>query len=754
MMAENSVAGRLFTLLCLAGCWAGANAASPSPAEGVLQRLMPDLAPQFTLKLEQRADGQDYFRITGSAGHIEVRGATTPTLLAGVNEYLKTVAHLQVSTNGVQLGPKGLVLPAPPAPIEEPARYPLRYALNENTDGYTTPYWDEARWQREIDILALHGVNAVLLERGMDAVYARTFREFGYGDAEIRAWITTPAHQNWQLMGNMCCFNGPVSQALLDKRAASARRIAAMMREVGIQPVFQGYYGIVPADFAGKHPGAHVIDQGKWCDFVRPGWIDPRDPWFAKIAEAFYRHERELFGEGAAPAPSGIFDMEIFQEGGKSGDVPIGAGAKAIQTALLRAHPNARWMMMAWQNNPLPELVAAVDPAHALIVDIMQGRVAHDHRDEEFKGIPWLFGGLWEFGGRTTLGAPLYDYAVRFPHLASVPGNHIAGIGLFTEGLDTNPFAFDLFMETAWRDAPIDLEAWTRDYAYRRYGARDEHAERAWQIVAKTAYGYRADITPPPGETGERDAAHDSLFAAEPSLTTTHAATWSPVGMRYKAHDLEPALSELLQVAPALRDTQTYRYDLVDIARQVLANESRRLLPLIKQAFVAKDKRRLHALSDEWLRDMRLQENLLRTNEYFLLGAWLARVPAWASSPQELAQLNYDARSILTTWGDRVASTTGGLHDYANRDWAGLTADYYLPRWQMFFASLERSLDSGKPPEAIDWYAVGDRFNRSLKTYPSKAEGDPYRAALAVARALNLAPDQTGAASTAQKAQP
>ncbi|MEO6815400.1 MAG: alpha-N-acetylglucosaminidase N-terminal domain-containing protein, partial [Edaphobacter sp.] len=76
---------------------------STAPAEGVLQRLMPQLAPQFQLGLIQRADHKDYFRITGTTGHIRVEAGTTPTLLFGVNWYLKYVAHLQVSTNGLQL---------------------------------------------------------------------------------------------------------------------------------------------------------------------------------------------------------------------------------------------------------------------------------------------------------------------------------------------------------------------------------------------------------------------------------------------------------------------------------------------------------------------------------------------------------------------------------------------------------------------------------------------------------------------------
>lgn len=724
--------------LCLAPVYAQVQP-SAAAAKGVLERLMPQLAPQFELLLQPGLGQRDYFRIEGTAGHITVCAATVPTLLYGVNWYLKYVAHLQISTNGQQLGTARLVLPAPAAPIEKPALYPWRYALNENTDGYTTPYWNDARWQHEIDILAMSGVNAMLVERGTDLVLYRTFRDFGYSDATIRQWITQPAHQNWQLMGNMCCFNGPISMALLKKRATSAQHMIAMLRELGITPVLPGYYGMVPADFAIGHHDAHVIAQGEWGGFERPGWIDPRNPWFTKLATAFYQHQQELFGD------STLYDMELFQEGGDAGAVPVDTAAHVIQHALLRAHPDARWMLMAWLKNPSQALLSALDLDHLLIVDIEQGRIARDDRDKEFHGASWLFGGLWQFGGRTTLGAPLYDYAVRLPYMAKLPTNHIRGTALFTEGLDTNPLAFDLYMEMAWHDAPVDLVSWTRDWAWRRYGQRDAHAERAWQILLRTAYGFRADQTPLPGD---RDATHDSLFNAQPSLTTTHAATWSSDQLRYNLTDLQPALTELLQVTPALRETETYRYDLVDVGRQVLANESRRLLPLIRQAYEAKDLPRFQSLTAEWLRDMRLEDQLLATQPDFLLGRWLAWVSSWASSPQELVRLQYDARSILTTWGGRKASEDGPLHDYANRDWAGLTADYYLPRWKLYFDTLRQSLRTGKPPQPIDWYAVGDHWNQSQKHFPATPEGDAYTIALSVARSLGLAPGQGGTRRT------
>ena len=223
------------------------------------------------------------------------------------------------------------------------------------------------------------------------------------------------------------------------------------------------------------------------------------------------------------------------------------------------------------------------------------------------------------------MGAPLYDYAVRMPKMAKLPGSHIVGTALFTEGLDTNPFAFDLYTEMAWHSDPVDLSAWTDEYALRRYGEEDAHAKRAWQIIAEDGIWISRRRQK---DHGERDAAHDSLFSAQPSLTTLHAATWSPDVMRYRAEDLQPALTELLQVAPGLRTSETYQYDLVDLARQVMANESRNMLPQIKAAYEAGDRASFAQLTAQWLYRMKLQDSLLQTNEFFLLGRWLQYVPA------------------------------------------------------------------------------------------------------------------------------
>jgi alpha-N-acetylglucosaminidase len=697
------------------------------PEQHVLDRLLGDKAKQFDLSAMDAQGGRERFRISGANGRIKIEGTTPSSLLFGVNWYLKYVARVQISTNGVRLG-ASRTWPLPAAAIEQETAYTYRYALNQNIDGYTAPYWSWARWEHEIDILALSGINTMIVERGMDTVLYKTFRDVGYSDAEIRGWITQPAHQNWQLMGNLCCFAGPISAELMQKRVASARQIIARLHELGMTPVLPGFYGIVPADFQGKFPRAHVIAQGEWAGFVRPGWLDPRDPMFAKLAAAFYRRQRELFGD------SSVYDMEVFQEGGDSGDVPVPEAARDVQNALAAAHPNASWMMLAWQGNPRQDLLSGVDRRRLLIVDIDHDRVPRDDRLKDFQGAPFLFGGIWEFGGRTTLGANVQNITERLQRLGNTNTN-VVGTAVFTEGMDTNPFAFDLFTEMAWRNQPFDSAEWTAEYVQRRYGANDRHAQAAWKLLLNSAYGIRVDAVE---FNSERDAAQESLFNAQPGLTANRASHWSPEAMRYDPHEFKRVLPEMLRVAPELRRSETYEYDLVDIARQTLANESRLLLPLIKAAFDGKERLQFRILTQRWLHLMDLQDQLLATSRFFLVGTWLEFVRPWASTPEEAARLNYDARSILTTWGDRKASEGADLHDYGNKDWAGLTRDYYRARWQTYFASLDAELGTGVSSKPIDWFELGDAWNHDSRPYPNRPHGDPYDMATRIARSLNL----------------
>lgn len=718
------LARRVLLTALAAGSAGAAVACDPASADGApaagsaataARRLLPRHWRQLTFRT---AGGRDTFQVSGRTGRITVTGGTPATQLTGLNWYLRNIADADINWAGTQLRlPRAL--PGLDGTVTRRANVPHRFALNDTNDGYTGPYHDWTYWERELDVLALHGYNEVFVQAGADALYHRVFQEFGYTDEELRKWIPGPAHQPWWLLQNLSAFPHPVSQQLLGARAALGRRIANRLRELGMTPVFPGYFGTVPPGFADRNAGARTVPQGTWMGFARPDWLDPRTEHFTRVAAAFYRIQDEMFG-GASTR----YKMDLLHEGGSPGDVPVGDAAKGVEKALRAAHPGAVWVILGWQHNPPRAIVDAVDKDRMLVVDGLCDRFPKvTDREADWHGTPYAFGSIWNFGGHTTLGANTPDWASLYERWRTRPGSTLRGVALLPEAADNNPAAFALFSELAWREGDLDLRTWFARWARSRYGGHDPHAAAAWDILRRTAYGTtRADSW---------SEGADGLFGARPSLAATKAASWSPKRLRYRPEEFEPALGELLKVRPGLRGSSAYRRDLLDVARQALSNRSRVLLPQIRTAYEAKDTARFDRLAGGWLSLMDLLEALLATDSCHLLGRWVADARAWGASPAERDRLAYDALSLLTVWGTR-AGADAGLRDYANREWAGLVGGLYRLRWSTYFAELRSASQEGRAPKKIDWFALEDRWTRNPGGLATRPTGDTYRAALRV----------------------
>ncbi|MFT2019237.1 alpha-N-acetylglucosaminidase TIM-barrel domain-containing protein [Streptomyces sp. 796.1] len=721
------------------GAHASAAPPSPAPARAALARLLPDHADQFHLRLldggprggraggvgRHPAGSHERFAVTGSTGRIEVAGTSPAVLLTGVHWYLKYVCRAHFSWSGSQVElPRRL--PAPAEPLRRSTALPHRFAFNDTHDGYTAPYADFARWERMIDLLALHGCNEVLVTTGQEAVYHRLLQEFGYSDAELRTWLPAPSHQPWWMLQNLSEYGGPLSPELLAKRTELGQRIARRLRELGMSPVFPGYFGTVPAGFAERNPGGRTIEQGTWNGLPRPDWLDPRTPVFDRVAAAFYRHQEGLFG------PAVGYKMDLLHEGGTAGDVPVADAARAVQRALHAARPEAVWVILGWQQNPRPELLAAVDKSRLLVVDGLSDLERIEDRERDWDGTPYAFGTIPNFGGRTTIGAKAHMWTDRFTVWRDKPNSQLVGSAYMPEAAERDPAAFELFSELAWRDAAVDRTAWFKEYADLRYGAPDEHARAAFAALRESAYRISsADGRP-----------HDSIFAARPHLgarSGTYYATRVPA---FDVSVFDTAFAALLRVRPPLRSTDSYRYDLTDLGRQVLANRSWQLLPQLKAAYERGDRTAFGALSRLWLRLMELSEEMAASHRAFLLGPWLADAKRMASGAAEEAQLEHTARALITTWADRATADTGRLANYGNRDWQGLIGDFHLPQWRSYLDELADALATGREPKAFDWYAIEEPWTRERKEYPLRPTHDAHRTATRVFDALAKAPYQ------------
>ena len=70
-------------------------------------------------------------------------------------------------------------------------------------------FWDWERWEKEIDWMAMHGINMPLSITGMEVVWYNLLKRIGYTTEEINEFISGPAFMAWWQMNNLEGWGGP-----------------------------------------------------------------------------------------------------------------------------------------------------------------------------------------------------------------------------------------------------------------------------------------------------------------------------------------------------------------------------------------------------------------------------------------------------------------------------------------------------------------------------------------------------------------
>ena len=125
----------------------------------VLQRVSKQSSVPVKLELKKGV-GNMYYEYSVKDGILHLKGSDNVSLCRGFYDYVKThrLGMYTWSGNNIRLPEE---LPAASSVrVESPFRN--HYYFNVCTYGYTMPYWDWARWEQEIDWMALHGINMPL----------------------------------------------------------------------------------------------------------------------------------------------------------------------------------------------------------------------------------------------------------------------------------------------------------------------------------------------------------------------------------------------------------------------------------------------------------------------------------------------------------------------------------------------------------------------------------------------------------------
>jgi alpha-N-acetylglucosaminidase len=630
------------------------------------QRVSVEIAP---------STGSDTVEIEASGGEVRLVGSSGIAVAVGLRHYLE-------QSCGVQVTWLDEPIPVPDAfpslsRTRPAARFPIRYHLNYVTFAYSTLFWQWDRWEREIDRMAMHGINAPLALTGHEAVWRAVLLGEGMSDDEVAAYLGGAPYLPFLWMGCLTGWDRPLPEGWIDARERLGRRILDRERALGMRPVLPGFAGHVPTALA---DGAAEL---QWEGFR--SWQLPADhPTYPRIAERLRAEQRTRFGGDHLYATDPFIEMvPASGDPGYLADI-----ARRVVDGVTIDDPDAVWVFQAWPfyyqssfwtQERVRAFLDAIPPDRVLILDLWAEHLPLWQHTDGFRGRPWAWSVVHNFGERPGLFGDVRALVDRFSDaIDGSAASMLSGIGLAMEGLGTNPVIYDLTSDLAWFTPPGDVRQWMVDWASRRYGTDDVRIRDAWRILADTVYGPGRDLLPP------------SPIVMRPGRDDEATQGWGPDGA---LPDLVEAYRLLVDAADVVDHRDPYLRDLVDIGQQVLviiAGKHRRAVTAAAHAGDLAGATAAGAALLDVLDDL---DNLLATREEHLLGRWLTEARSWGETAAERIHLERSARLLITVWGHPDTN----LYDYSGRHWAGLISSFYRPRFEVW----------------LDWITTGDADNGS-----------------------------------------
>ena len=659
----------------------------------VIHRIAGDSVP-VSLSLKPH-DGETYFRYWVKDGTLCIEGSDNVALCRGFYDYVKSNGMGMYTWSG-----NNISLPArlkEKAPVEVVSPFANHYYFNVVTFGYTMPYWDWERWEKEIDWMALHGINMPLALVAYEAILARVWKKMGLTDEEINYYFCGPAHLPWMRMGNISGVDSPLNQDWHDSQVALQHKILRRMKSLGMKPICPGFSGFVPPAFKRLYPDLELMET-KWGGRFHNWMIAPHEQLFVNIGKAFIEEWEREFGANKFYLVDSFNEMQVpFPKKGTQERYDMAAfyGEK-VYHSIQSANPDAVWVMQGWMfgyqrdiwdYDTLGALVSRVPDDKMLLLDLaVDYNKCHWHSQvnwEFYKGFfgkQWVYSVIPNMGGKTGMTGVLEFYANGHLEALNSPNKGcLVAFGMAPEGIENNEVLYELVTDAGWGSQHIDVRQWLRKYSINRYGDAPSCLLQGWDYLLESVYGTFTD--------------HPRYnWQFRPGLRSVGSINLSP--KFFKGIECFAAASG------KLGESEFYQNDLIEMAALYLGGKSEFLINRIEQEYLSGDTLRAVSLEKRLEGLMLGMDSLLSRHPLLRLDRWLGYASKAARTEQQEQQYLTNARRIVTIWGPPV-------DDYSARVWSGLVKDYYYQRWKHYFQSRRVGRPFDFPTWEREWVENG-----------------------------------------------
>ena len=625
------------------------------------------------VRLSLKPGEEIYFQYRAEDGTLQIEGSSPVALCRGFYDFIKSNECGLYSWSGNNIRFPEQLGDLPPKRVESP--FPNHYYFNVCTYGYSMPYWDWKRWEKEIDWMALHGINMPLALVGYEAILARVWKKMGLTDEEINNYFVGPAHLPWMRMGNISGVDGPLNADWHRGQIALQHKILKRMKELGMKPICPGFPGFIPEAFKRIYPDLEIVET-HWGGAFHNWMISPQEPLFTEIATAFIKEWEKEFGKNEYYLVDSFNEMDIpFPEKGNPERYEMAASyGQKVYESIHSANPKAVWVMQGWmfgyQRNiwdyeTLGALVSKVPDDKLLLLDLAVDYNKNFWKSEVnweyykgFYGKQWVYSVIPNMGGKTGMTGILEFYANGHLEALSSPnkGNLIAH-GMAPEGIENNEVIYELICDAGWSDQKIDIYQWLETYSRNRYGSDPEEIRTCWELLLKSVYG---------------------TFTDHPRYNWQFRPGMVRSGSICLNESYFKAIESFVRASNLLNESPLYLFDLAEFTALYLGGKAELLVKAIDWQYEIGDTARAEKLENDFVYILTGMDALLSTHPTLRLERWLDFARKQAVTDKQREQYVRNAKRIVTIWGPPV-------DDYSARVWSGLIRDYYLPRWKHYF---------------------------------------------------------------------
>jgi alpha-N-acetylglucosaminidase len=267
------------------------------------------------------------------------------------------------------------------------------------------------------------------------------------------------------------------------------------------------------------------------------------------------------------------------------------------------------------------------------------------------------------------------------------------GVGIMPEGINNNPVSYDLVLELGWHNKPVEMDQWISDYVAARYGKINPGVVGAWKMLLQTIYS----------NPGYQEGPPESVLCSRPALELKSTSSWGRLKKGYDTALFVKAVRVFASAAPQFANSETYKIDLINFARQVIANRADTVFANMVTAYNEKNTNVFNTAADAFLTLHTLTDELLNAHPYYRLTSYQQQALRSGNTAAEKKNNLHNAMMLITYWGENNRNEDN-LHEYAYKEWAGMMTSFYQQRWKLYVDHLRNNL-AGKPTTAPDFFA-------------------------------------------------